>query len=364
MRLQSVDVRAASAFLFSRIVTITAFAASALYSVEMTFPRALATWDGIWYLAIARHGYPTALSTDYNELAFFPAFPLLLRSVAFVTTLDPRTVGIVLNVMLGVAFAVLFMRLGTRVVGTEVAMRAVVLCAFFPGAYVLSMVYSEPLMLVLVCASLLALLDRCWLLAGVLAAVATATRPNALALVVACAVAAASAIRTRGEWRALAAPLLAPLGFVSFMVYLWVHTGHADAWWYTQRHAWHESFDFGGFTLQRFGRVASEPFANTNDLVAVVGTVVLVAGLVLLVRLSRRGDVPWVLTSYALASGVLALGSATIGGRPRMVLVAFPMFLAFARYLRGDNYAIAVGVSGALFAIGAFLTPIWLYLLP
>ena len=73
-----------------------------------------------------------------------------------------------------------------------------------PGSFVLSFSYSEALMLALVGATLLLLLDERWLLAGLSAAAATASRPNAIAICAACAVAAWIAWRRHHDWRALA----------------------------------------------------------------------------------------------------------------------------------------------------------------
>src|SRR5207244_1786643 len=138
----------------------------------------------------------------------------------------------------GLTACLLLWRLVHHLSGPASADRAVALFCFFPGAMILSLPYSEGLMLALAIGCLHALLRRRWVTAGVLAALATATRPNAMALVAACAWAAAVAVWRRREWRALAAPALAPLGLVAFFAYLARHTGDAGAYWRTQRQAW------------------------------------------------------------------------------------------------------------------------------
>ena len=60
------------------------------------------------------------------------------------------------------------------------------------------MVYAEGLLLPLAAGCILALQKRRWLLAGSLAAFATATEPEALVLVVVCAVSALLELRRRG----------------------------------------------------------------------------------------------------------------------------------------------------------------------
>src|SRR5205807_7473706 len=96
---------------------------------------------------------------------------------------------------------------------------------FFPGSIVLTPFYTEGLLIALVLGCLLALLHDRWWTAGVLAALATATRPNAVVIVACCACAAAVAIRRRRDWRPLVAPLLAPTGLLAYFSFLWLRTG-------------------------------------------------------------------------------------------------------------------------------------------
>ena len=73
--------------------------------------------------------------------------------------------------------------LARRVFSASVAARAMVLFAVFPGSFVLSFAYSEAPFIVFAASCLLLLLDEQWLLAGLAAALATATRPNGVAIV-------------------------------------------------------------------------------------------------------------------------------------------------------------------------------------
>ena len=100
--------------------------------------------------------------------------------------------------------------LARRLFDTDVAERAMVLFAVFPGSFVLSYAYAEALLIVLAALCLWFLLDERWLLAGITAALATATRPNGLALVAACAVAAFLAIRARRDWSVARRPAAGP----------------------------------------------------------------------------------------------------------------------------------------------------------
>ncbi len=88
------------------------------------------------------------------------------------------------------------------------AQRAMVLFVLFPGSVVLSWSYAEPVLIVCAAACLLFLLREQWLFAGLAAALATATRPNAIGVVAACVVAAAMAIWRHRQWWSLVAVAL------------------------------------------------------------------------------------------------------------------------------------------------------------
>ena len=120
--------------------------------------------------------------------------------------------------------------------GDEVAWRSVVVFAFFPGAYVFLLGYSEAL-IPLAILVLYALRRRWYLVAGVATGVATGTRLTAVALVAACLVGAvrevaaqhAAIVRTRATVfrlvTAIAAPIIGLAGLVAYMVFLHQRTG-------------------------------------------------------------------------------------------------------------------------------------------
>ena len=179
-------------------------------------------WDGLWYLEIVRSGYPRSIPPDitYFQLearaAFFPLYPMLVRVADRVLPGGDTIAALVRQLRARPSRAVVLVGvLARRLFDTDVAERAMVLFAVFPGSFVLSYAYAEALLIVLAALCLWFLLDERWLLAGVAAALATATRPNGIALVAACAVAAFIAIHRRRDWASLVAPLLAPIGFIA-----------------------------------------------------------------------------------------------------------------------------------------------------
>lgn len=292
------------------------------------------SWDGLWYLEIVRSGYPTDIPPDVTyhvdeaRAAFFPLFPVLATWTDRVLPGGDSLAVLLLNTLLGLVAITLMGVLARRLYGTRVAKRAIVLCALFPGSFVFSFAYSEALMLVLAAACLLMLIDREWSAAGVFAALATATRPNGLALMVACAVAAYFAIRDRREWRALIAVALAPIGFLTFQVWLGRHTGEAGAWFRVQREAWDEGASFGITAIRNTAEAIAQPLSSPTDTI----TALSFAATVIVLVLAWRVRLDWVLMAYSIAILVLMLTPATVTARPRFLFTAFPLLIASAKW--------------------------------
>ena len=339
-------LRPLAIFALSRAAVLAAMWLSVRLTPELPPEHVFLAWDGNLYFQIIDGGY-TADPADPGIYAFFPAFPLLARGLSAVTGLGALRSGLLVGTAAAFAAAVAIWLLCHHLRGADVADRAVALFAFAPGSFVLSMLYAEGVMLALSAACLYALLTRHWVLAGLLAALGTASRPNAVALGVACAWAAGMAVWKRGEWRSLAAPALAPVGFLSFHLLLWSVTGEPLTWFRVQRELWQERVSPLALVddLAVFLRA---PFENTNTTAVVAGTVVTLVGLVLMVR----ARLPGVLVVYTAVVVLLAASSETLGLRPRFVLTAFPLFLALAVHLRGAVFAGVLGLSAT--ALGAF----------
>ncbi len=200
-------------FLASRAVTF-AVAHAARVVEPQPLSHLLSRWDGAHYLNIVAHGYPATPPSGSGEAAqtvhaFFPGYPLLVRALRAATGLAPVPAGVVVNIAMATVAAAVIWLLARDLLADKVATRAVLLFSFFPGAYVLGMVYSEGTFLALAAGCLLALHRRQWLVAGLAAAAAGATRPTGLVLALCCAWAAVVALRRRREWLALVAPALA-----------------------------------------------------------------------------------------------------------------------------------------------------------
>ena len=296
-------------------------------------------WDGIWYLRIVRGGYPTFVRphVTYDQsdarAAFFPTYPALVRAVDRVLPGGDTLAAVFTNLVLGAIFVLLGGLIARELFGPRVGGRTMVLLAMFPGSFVLSFAYSEALLLVLAAGCLWFLLKRQWLLAGVLAAIGTATRPNGLALVAACAVASLIAIRERREWRSLVAPLLAPMGFVAFQLWLGAHTGEARVWFRVQSEAWGEGTSWGFTALRRTWGAFSHPLTSPTNTVTAVSLLTLV----LLLWFLRKHPLPGPMVAYCVVVILLMLAPETVTARPRFLFTAFPLFISAAVWFERDH---------------------------
>jgi len=331
------------------LILATWFSADAIFGERHSWSWHILIMDTGWYRAIAQYGYVG----DPHRVAFFPLFPLLIHFASYLTGGNYLVAGLITMIACGAASAVAVWALADKVCGRRVADRAVLLYCFFPGAMTFSILYSEPLAVALGAGALLALVNRRWLLAGIIGGLATAERPTLVALVVVAGVAAIQAIWARREWRALVAPALTPVGILSYFGYLGHQFHNYGVWFAIERKVWGQHFDGGVsalrlvFWLDRFDR------SHTGLVVTL--TITFVVGLVgILLMLAARLPLP--LTLFGVLTIVLAFTSTEAHLRPRLVWAAFPIFIgAAAKLPRVVYWPVLILSAAALFLlIGAW----------
>ena len=321
----------------------------------------LDSWDGHWYLDVVRDGYPHHIMPNVTyfvsdaRAAFFPMYPRLVHYIDMVIPGGPVSVALAINFILGGCFIFLAGYLCRGLFDIKTAEKAMILIALFPGSFVLSMAYSEALMLTIAALCFIALRDKHWLWAGVLAAMATATRPNGVALVAACAVASLLAIRRDRDWSSLIAPVLSPFGFIGFMWFLRMHTGENGAWFRVQREAWQEGTSFGATAVQRTIDFFIHPVSSPTSVL----TAASVGAMLLALYMGRKYRINLVYWSYSAVVLVLMLIPATVTARPRFLFTAFPLFFPVARALRDDEdkwwpLVVVVMIGGLVTVMGIY----------
>lgn len=293
------------------------------------------SWDGLWYLEIIRNGYPRSIPenvTYFQEearAAFFPVYPIIARTVDAVLPGGDTLAALTTNLVLGAVAVMLVGLLARRIFDTSTAMYSMMLFSVFPGSFVMSFAYAETVLIVFAALCLLFLIDERWLLAGLAAALATATRPNGLAVVAACLVAAVIAIRRRRDWGALVAVALSPLGFIAFQLYLMVHTDERLPWFRVQSQAWDEGTSFGLTAITHIIDFVRAPLASPTDAITTITVLALIAAL----WITWKQPLPPPALAYSLVIVALMLLPDTVTARPRFLFTAFPLFIAVAAWL-------------------------------
>jgi hypothetical protein len=315
-----------------------------LFGLHVPVAKLARVWDGRYYLQIAAHGYPTAVSHSNSVVAFFPLYPLVVRAAAAVLGQDVAGAGILVSLLAGAAACVAVGAMVRDEAGAEAGVRAGWLMAFAPGAMFLSPAYAEGLAIAL-CAGALVMLGRGrWLAAGLLGGLATAASSLALPIVAAAAFAAWRA-RTRRAWKA---PVLSCAGVGSYFAYLWVHTGTPFAWFDAQRLGWGQHFSLG----------ATWHWLASWSGITVVETVSIglaVFGLWAMAR-ARVPGTWWVYTIVLAGSILFGAGSWMT---PRLVLSLFPLAAALALALAPERFRVVLVGSGVLMVVVlvAYTTP-------
>ena len=199
-------------------------------------------WDGEHYVALALNGYFQA--PRYISPAFFPMYPLLLRSFSavFGGPLSKEAFsywGSLLS-LLFLPFAFYFIyQIAYEGWDERTAKGTLLALAFFPTTFFLNATYTESLFLALSAGSLWAIrVRKNLLLACILAGLATATRNVAIFLIVPVMfewIKQGGMKNPRERWRGLYLAL-APSGLIVYMGYLWIKFGDPLLFYSSQKY--------------------------------------------------------------------------------------------------------------------------------
>lgn len=321
-------------YVASRVVVLIGMALTAVRD-HVGWGYLFREWDASWYLYIAGHGYPSHPipmghwliqgSSGLWAVAFMPGYPIVMAALR-VVGLPLILAGGSISLICGFVATVGIYRLGTLCFSSEVGKRAAILFCLFPGAAVFSWVYTEGLSLALAVISLCFLLRRRWVWAGALSGLASAVHVDiALALTLACGIAAGQAVWRDRDFRALVAPVLSPLGLLAYFGYLEAHTGSWRNWLRSEQMGWHQGIDFGSREIHSLVRGLHAPLLPSS-LIVVSGALL---GVVFSIVLRRR-PLPAPAAVMALTVLAVSFASSDVGLRPRALLAAGPAFVSLA----------------------------------
>jgi hypothetical protein len=308
-------------------------------------------WDGEHYVTLAMGGY--FHPPDNVSPAFFPMYPLLLRSFAELfggpISKEALSVWAPLISLLFLPFALYFVyQIALEVWDEPVARGTALILAFFPTTFFLNAAYTESLFLALSAGSVWAMrVRKDLLLACVLAGFAAATRNVGIFLVVPLMYEWIKDVE-RFRWRGVYL-LLAPGGLFVYMVYLWVRFGdpllfytaqeswgrHATGPLDTASRAWGAAVE-GASRLLDPDLWAHPTLSNAANQLAGASNFFNLGFFVfaMIVLLAGSRYLPLSLTVYCLLlvapAALFGTPGSPLMGTPRYVLVAFPVFIVLA----------------------------------
>jgi hypothetical protein len=316
-------------------------------------------WDGEHYVALALNGYFQA--PRYISPAFFPMYPLLLRSFSavFGGPLSKEAFsywGSLLS-LLFLPFAFYFIyQIAYEGWGERTAKGTLLALAFFPTTFFLNATYTESLFLALSAGSLWAIrVRKNLLLACILAGFATATRNVAIFLIVPVMfewIKQGGMKNPRERWRGLYLAL-APSGLIIYMGYLWMKFGDPLLFYSSQKYwkreaagplvtatrAWDTAVE-GSNILSDPGLWAHPNVQSLADHLeranSVYNLAFLIFAIVVLVAGLRELPVSLIIYSLLLIVPPALYGTPDIPlmGIPRYTLVAFPIFIVLGLLAR------------------------------
>jgi hypothetical protein len=295
-------------------------------------------WDAGWYQRIASEGY-TYIPGKQSAVAFFPAYPLLMR--AFGGVIRVSVAGIMVTIASGAAAVALFSVWTRRFLDPRTSLVAVAVLLVYPYSfYLYGAVYSDALFLALALASFVALESRRPWLSGLCGAAAAAARPVGIALALGLALRNLELARKdegRVTARTFIPALLTLAGLAAYVVFLWQRF-RAPFAFIDSEAGWHQSpGPATWFKLSFFHHMTNGNAWNVGRYLAhAVMTFVALAFVPMVWR--RFGRAYGV---YCLAAILLpALSTKDFFSMARYVLAAFPCFGAAATKLSPHRRAV------------------------
>ena len=332
-------------------------------------------FDGVHYLKIAQSGYAADLSQ-----AFFPLYPLLIRFFNFFpkdNLLDPVLfndpsyfyTAMVLSIIFFIGALYFTYKLFSENYNKKIAQISILLLLSFPTAFYFGAVYSESLLLLLTVLTFWFTKKDKFLLAGLFAALASATKIQGAILFIFLAVELWQKYRNNlSEQRKhftkdLLGILIAPLGLIFYMVYLKNTTGDFLYFLSSQ-----PSFGAGRSSLPLIFlpqviyrylkifltvKVASLAFFNAFlEFSMTMGTVA-----VLIMAFKKMKFSYWI---FSILVVILPTLTGTFSSMPRYVLMAFMLFPYLAvRYEKNIKLIIIAQAFLQIILLSMFIRGYW-----
>lgn len=327
-------------------LSLVSFVAEKLFAFKPTFPYAyefakynshsfferLANFDGVHYLSISGNGY---LHTGMVQ-AFFPMYPFLMRSAYFFMG-NYLLSGIFVSHFFALFSFFAFYYLVKMEYNKRIAFNSLLFFAVFVSSFYLRSLYSESLFLTLILTSLIAAKKKYYVVAGLLGALASATRvvgifiwPSLLLLVF---------LQDRHKIQNYLAVSISALGLLGYMLYLQNHFGdplyffHMQEYFGASRQTQLVSYPRVVFRyLKIFWTVRPIDWKYYAYVQEFVLSIVALFGLIMASwqTLKRRIKMNWAYLVFAWGIYILPTLTGNFSSMPRYLLVCFPLFVYLA----------------------------------
>ena len=313
----------------------------------------LTSWDGWYYLGIARDGYHAdPVSGAYRDVAFAPLFPLLVRVLSWPW---PAFAGLVAVLVSNVAFLGglgLLTTLGTTYLGRRRAALAAGLLAIYPFASAFGMAYTEGLFLLFMVAAFLAAERRHRAWAGIFLALTVLSRLQGVGLILPLWL----LLLRQDGWRPRVSQawlLLGPLAALGFVLYIGSVTGSVTGFLDAQK-AWGRT-GIGSAAPEKTIAAGFSPY-QAALLVTLVWSLFL-----LIFRRADRLRLEYWFVPIVFIAAELSSGSLEAVGRITMLAFPYAWILANRRSLfaRRAWPAISMGLFTviAILSFGGYWVP-------
>lgn len=330
-------------------------------------------FDGVHYLRLAQNGYDAQFSQ-----AFFPLYPLLIKFLNFLPKgnydlslfVDPSYfyVGLILSNILFVIALFFLYKLWTIEYDSKITKLATILLLTFPTSYYFGAIYSESLFLLLAVLTFWFVRKDKFILAGIMTALASATKIQGVLLAVFILIELwykyKTGIKTRlnSFWKDVVGLLIAPLGLATYMLYLWKQFGD-PIYFLTSQPAFgagRSNFPFVTLPQVIYRYLKMLLTVGTSNLAFWNATLELFFMLlpvgILIYSFRKVKFSYWMFTALAILMPTL---TGTLSSMPRYAILAFPLIPLIAKFNKGAKYIIIAQVLVGVVLLAMFIRGYW-----
>lgn len=307
-----------------------------------------ANWDGTWYYGVVTQGYHYHVTTTpvFQQVVFFPAFPMMVRIYQFITRIPYMYMGLLINLLICMGISFMIYRLwysiktGNSVKKASqpiqnVGLLPVILIFALPTAFFLAAFYSEAVLVFGILTSFYFCFRQKYWLAALFVGLATGANPIALVALPALLyifvdqeyqrLGNIKTIIRENAVRSLGLLIVSLWGIITYTIYLFFKFG-APLSWYTDEKAWGRGTHnyLGSIWNANYGNLFNPKYfgSHINYLIALTNMAVPVfAVFILAFAVYKR---VWWVCIYIVAFLALTVGSGSLGSINRLSLALAP----------------------------------------